>query len=398
MTVNYFKSVTIGILLASLLHMPQAGAQSLAEQTAVPDRSGGNPEQTRLAAISAMVHQTVAEQNVPGYAIAILKGGRVVYQETLGLADLESGRPVTGDTIFGLASVTKTFTGLALLHLVDQGKIKLDATLDQYLQRDRLPPAWRKLTIAQLAGMRAGLPESRADELPWPEEMPYLEGQPLAYEPGTQFVYSNPSFRVLGSVIEAVSGMPYLDYIGKVILQPLGMTSTGTVATMAGTGRVSTQYDDRQGRARLRVIAPKNPMTSYSAGMLASSLKDMCAYSQALLDHKILSPAAYQTYMMDRPPLANGQPATWAFGWGSTINKKVNQRVIGMNGGLPGVASTVLLLPDSNVAVVALSNLRKKPVYAIAKRAMAMFVGAQDGESNQGPDEAAGAEPAGPQD
>jgi CubicO group peptidase (beta-lactamase class C family) len=326
-------------------------------------------------AIHEMVYLTLAGLEVPGYAIAIVKDGSVVFRATYGQADIEHRRKVAKDTIFGLASLTKTFTGMALLHLVDEGKVKPSDTLDKYLKN--LPPSWQKLTIFQLASMRAGLPESRDDELPWPEEMAYLEKQPLANAPDTKSVYSNPSFRILGSVIEAVTGMPYLDYIDKVILTPLGMTSTGTTQTMEPTGRVSCQYVDSQG-GEVKMIKPKNPMTSFSAGMLASSLDDMCLYAQALLDKMILSKGAYQTYLIDRPPLSNGQAANWAYGWASTINKKLNQRVITMNGGLAGVASTVILVPDANMAVVALSNLRKKPVYAIPKRALNMYLTGED--------------------
>jgi CubicO group peptidase (beta-lactamase class C family) len=330
---------------------------------------------TRTQAIYKMVFQTLAAESVPGYAIAIVKDGSPVFRATLGMADLEAKKKVTKDTIFGLASLTKTFTGLALLHLVDEGKIKPSDTLGQYLKN--VPPTWQKLTIYQLASMQGGLPASRDDELPWPEEMLYLEKQPLAYQPGTTTKYSNPGFRVLGSLIEQVARMPYLDYISQVILSPLGMTSTGTTETMAPSGRVSCQYVPSQG-GPANLIKPKNPATSFSAGMLASSLDDMCRYAAALLDKKILSKAAYQTYFIDRPAQADGKAVNWAWGWGSNINKRLNQRVLSMNGGLPGVATTILLVPDAHMAVVALSNLRTKPVYTIARRAMIIYLTGDD--------------------
>jgi len=370
--------------MAIALALAMALAPSVQAVRAQGNAAGVQFDDPRLKAVDDMVHRTLSEQNVPGYAIAIIKGGHVVYKVAHGWADLQSRQGASADTIFGLASVTKTFTALAVLHLIDEGKLRPEGTLDQYLRPETIPPTWRKMTIDQLASMRAGLPESRPNEEPWPLEMTILERQPLAYEPDSQFVYSNPSYRVLGTVIEAVTGMPYLAYIHQLILAPLGMASTGTVVTLAGTNRVAIQYDDRQGQSPIHVVAPKNPMTSFSAGMLASSVDDMCIYAQALLDKKILSPAAYNKYLVERPPLSGGQPANWAYGWGSNTNKRLNQRVNSMNGGLPGVASTIILVPDSNMAVVALSNLRKKPVYAIAKRAMMIFLSGEDIEPGQG--------------
>lgn len=171
--------------------------------------------------------------------------------------------------------------------------------------------------------------------------------------------------------------MPYFDYISKEILAPLGMSSTGTTETLAPTGRVSCQYVPR-GNGEVKAIRPKDPMTSYSAGMLASSLEDLCTYAGALLGQKLLSPAAYKTYWLERPPLSDGSPDNWAWGWGSKINKRLGVRVIAMNGGLPGVASTLLLVPDQNMAVVALSNMRTKPVYAIARRALSIYLSGVD--------------------
>jgi CubicO group peptidase (beta-lactamase class C family) len=368
-----FKQLTISGFVALLVMFVAAPAPVFAQGSAGPSSVDGQSGSSRKQAIFDMAYTTLLQEGVPGYAIAIIKDGSVVFRSTFGMANIEQHRKVTKDTVFGLASLTKTFTGLALLHLVDEGKLKPGDTLDKFLKD--LPPSWQKLTIFQLASMRAGMPESRADELPWPEEMSYLEKQPLEYKPDTQCLYSNPGFRVLGSVIEAVTGMSYMDYITRTILEPLGMSSTGTTESMAA--KVSCQYLGGQG-PEAKLIHPIDPITAFSAGMLASSLDDMCTYAQALLDQKILSKAAYQTYLVDRPALASGKPARWAWGWGATVNTQLNQRVNSMNGGLPGVASTVILVPASNAAVVALSNMRKKPVYAIAKRALNIYLTGDD--------------------
>lgn len=319
-----------------------------------------------LKAIASRVESEAAACQVPGYGLAIIDNGRIVLTETRGYSNLASRTAVSVDTVFGLASLTKTFTALALLQLVDQGKINLDDPVGKYIN---VGPNWHNLKIRDLASMRAGLPASRADELPWPEESRYLQKQPLSYEPGSQFLYSNPSYRVLGDLIAAVSGRPYLQYIAENILQPLDMHHTGTVEL----ANVSSQYVDKRGG--LQQIAPKNPWTSYSAGMLAASLGDLCLYAQALLDHKLLSDSAYKTYFYERPPLSTGAAANWGFGWASSINAKAgNRRMLTMNGGLPGVASTIILFPEQRIAVVALANLRHADVYKVSKHAAFAYV------------------------
>lgn len=332
-------------------------------------------EAADVKAIASVVVEEAAQTQTPAYVIAILDNGKVVLKQTLGSADVASASAADENTVFGLASLTKTFTGMALLQLVDQGKINLQDPLGKYLD---VCPTWRNLRICDLAGMRAGLRKSRGDEAPWPEESRIIQQEPLDYETGTKFVYSNPSFRVLGDVIAKVSGMPYLEYVRKNIFEPLGMSHSGTVVTARGA--VATQYAAPGGQ--LRPIMPKNPMTSYSAGMLAASLDDLCLYAQAILDHKFLSEAAYRTYLIDRPPLTTGEAAPWAFGWSSTLSPKIgNKRMIAMNGGLPGVASTILLFPDQKIAVVALANLRNPAVYKVCRHAAFTYINGSDTQS-----------------
>jgi len=293
----------------------------------------------------------------------------VIHQGGYGYADIDGRKPVTPHTVFGLASLTKTFTALTLLWLVDRGMVRLDDTLDVYL--GHLPPQWQKLTIRQLASMQAGMRKGIPRERPWPEEMKALEKMPLLFPPGSASEYSNPSYRILGNVIEKVTGKPYLQVVREVILDPLGMSTTGTTSELQATGLVSTPYDNQQGKAPLRVIGYKDLALSFAAGMLASTSADLALYVRALMNRSILSPVGYETLWIRRPPLPNGNPCNWAFGWGSTHRPLYGgQLSIGMNGGDPAVASTIIILPESQLAVIALSNLQSKPLYRLPRRVL----------------------------
>ncbi len=372
--------LALAILLA-LLNTSVAQAQFMpgnaGEKTVdtVPGAMPGYDIKDRLARVDQMASERVAELGIPGYALVVIANGQVVFQKCYGFADLQSRRPVDGDTVFGLASMTKTFTAITLLSLVEKGLINLDDPLAKYLPD--LTPPYENLTIRQLASMTAGVPTVLSKEVRWKDQLPILVNTPLQSQPGAEFHYSNFSYRLLGSVIARVTGRDYLDVVRETILGPLNMSSTATTFLLRDTGRVAQGYGD--GSGELRAIEYKNPAVAYSAGMLASTQNDMIKYVLGMLNQAILPPNQYQTLWTIRPPLSTGQPSPWAFGWSSNTSQ-MNQLKLAMNGGTAGVASTVMLLPQSKSAVIALSNLRKPPVYQIAKKAFAIAFGHEDSE------------------
>jgi CubicO group peptidase (beta-lactamase class C family) len=316
--------------------------------------------------IDDLVLNKLTALKIPGYALAVIKNGNVVVNRGYGVTNLETQQPVTSQTVFGLASLTKTFTALCLLTLVDQNKLALEDTLDKFIPD--LPASYKKLTIRQLASMTAGVPKEVPQEVKWHNQLSILTRMPLAFEPGTDYVYSNFSYRLLGDVIEKVSGEKYFRYLTNQVLAPLGMNSTGTTDSLSYSGQVAQAYADNMGKGPVRKVQYKDPEVTYSAGMLASSLDDMLKYVNALMEHRILSKEAYQTYWWTRPNLPSGKPSRWAFGWASENDPEFGgARVISMNGGTPGVASTIILLPEQKSAVIALCNLRKPPSYSIAR-------------------------------
>lgn len=329
--------------------------------------------QDRLQKVDAMVVERMQALNMPAYCLAIIKDGKVVFQKPYGYSNMETKEPTTNDTIFGLASLTKTFTSLTLLSLVDKGLVGLDDPLSKYI--DGLTDDYKPLTIRQLASMTAGVPSKVSQEVDWRNQLDILDHTPLVSTPGSAYLYSNFSYRLLGSVIEKVTGQPYLQVVESTICAPLNMKSTGTVTLLRPTGRVAQAYGDNMGQGPLRPIEYKSPTIAFSAGMLATTSNDLIKYVTALMSHQIISPAGYKTMWDYRPPLTTGQPSKWAFGWAKAYNKNMNAMTLSMNGGTPGIASTIIILPESNSAVIALCNLRKPPVYQVARTAAAIAFG-----------------------
>lgn len=353
------------------------GAPNFAGTAAAEQGAGTAPADDfsqRLQRIDAMVKKRMAELNVPAYTLAVIRNGRTEFQKAYGLASIQNRQPCTNDTVFGLASLTKTFTALTLLSLVDQGLVGLDDPLAKYVSGLTRP--YQNLTIRQLASMSAGVPNKVSQEVAWVDQLEILDHTPLASQPGSQFLYSNFSYRLIGSVIENVTRRPFFEVVRETILAPMQMNSTATTVMMQGSGRVAQAYGDNMGNGPLRSIEYKNPAISFSAGMLASTSNDLCNYVYGLMSRKMISPQAYKTLWYDRPALSTGDPCPWAFGWHSGPNKSMgNQFVVAMNGGTPGVASSIIILPEANSAVIALCNLRKPPVYAISKAAAAIAFG-----------------------
>ena len=336
------------------------------------------PAASQSAALSAqideIVRQSMASGAIPGYSLVVIKDGKILHRAGYGFADQEKKIPVTAKTIFGLASITKTFTAMALLSLVENGKLCLDDTLDKHLSD--LPAAWRKITIRQLATMTAGIPTGIPVETAWPEEMSIIQRKPLMFAPGTRYCYSNPSYRTLGTVIEKITGTSYLSYVESVILKPLKMTATGEREKLLPTGLVSAPLALNKKTGELVTLRYKPTDISFSSGMLFSSTEDMAKYAQAILDRKLLSATSYNTLLLSRPALASGAAAPWAFGWGSTRKKAYDGKLAcGMNGGNPGVSSTIILLPEENLAIVGLSNSYAPRAYTIPRMVARLILG-----------------------
>jgi CubicO group peptidase (beta-lactamase class C family) len=328
------------------------------------------PQSTPAAQVSnridTIVRNAMTSSGIPGYSLVVVKDGKILHQAGYGFADQAKKTPVTPRTIFGLASVTKTFTALALLSLVDSGKLNLDDTLDKHI--GKLPNSWNRLTIRQLATMTAGIPTGISKERAWPEEMAIIQRQPLMFKPGSRYCYSNPCYRTLGTVIENVAGKPYLTCIEDIILKPLSMAHTGTREQFAGSGLVSQPLGVNRRTGQMVLLRYKPTDISFASGLLFSNSEDMAKYAQALLERKLLSPSSYKTMLLSRPKLASGAASQWAFGWGSSRKKAYGGKLAcGAIGGNPGVSSSILLLPEDKMAIVGLSNAYSPAAYNIPR-------------------------------
>jgi CubicO group peptidase (beta-lactamase class C family) len=290
----------------------------------------------------------------------VAEDGKVIYKKGFGLANMEWNIPNEPDTKFRLGSITKQFTAALVLQLVQQGKIKLDGKVSDYLADYRKDTGGR-MTIHHLLSHTSGVPNYTAQpgffanvsRNPFKVDdfvKQYASGD-LEFEPGSKFNYSNSGYFLLGDIIEKVTGKTYEQVLKENILDPLGMKNTGydhygTVLSKRAAGYIRTQ-NRYENAAYLDMTVP------YAAGSLYSTVEDLFLWDQALYGEKILSAASKE--LMFKPNLEN-------YGYGFGIRKaslgpnKIAVPVIEHNGGINGFSTTILRLVGDKRLIVLLDN------------------------------------------
>lgn len=309
-----------------------------------------------------------------GLAVGVVRSGHLEFFHGHGVADIASNTPITEDTIFRIASITKTFTAISVMQLWEQGLVDLDAPANDYLRAYKLVPAaadWRPATVRHLLTHTAGLPETVH---PWDALLPdwgesVKEGRPrpslaqfyggrlrVGAQPGTRFVYGNHGPATLGQLVEDVSGKPLDRYFREHIFEPLGMTDTDLLRSEHVTARLATGYEFRSGGPK---AVARREMITAGAASIYSSPRDMARYMAALLggganEHgSVLKPATLATMY---EPHYQPDPRIPGLGLAFFRADLGGHRAIEHQGTLPGHHSQVFLAPDDGVGVMAFTN------------------------------------------
>jgi CubicO group peptidase (beta-lactamase class C family) len=293
-------------------------------------------------------------------AALVAENGKIVYKGAFGPANMEWNIPNTPDTKFRLGSITKQFTATVVMQLVEQGKIKLDARLSDYLP-DYRKDTGSKVTIHHLLTHTSGIPSytsqpgffENVSRNPYKVDefvKKYASGD-LEFEPGSKYTYNNSGYFLLGAIIEHVTGKPYEQVLKENIFDALGMKNTGydhhgTILPKRATGYSKTP----DGYANAGYLDMSIP---YAAGSLYSTVEDLYLWDQALYTDKLLS--AQSKALMYKPFLDN-----YAYGWVVTnASFKQNDQpvqVISHNGGINGFTTTIVRFPKEKNLIVMLDN------------------------------------------
>ncbi len=314
----------------------------------------------------------IAKYKIPGVALMVRRQGRVVRSEGYGVANLEHRVPVKPETVFQSGSMGKQFTAMAVMTLVEEGKLALDDPVSKYLDA---PADWKGMTVRHLLTHTSGLGDYPADfplqkDATEDEELKMAMAQKLSFAPGEKWAYSNLGYLTLGGLIHKVSGQFYGDLLAQRVFGPLGMTRT----------RIISEADivpDRAAGYRLVDGVIKNqewvaPSVNTTAdGSLYFSVLDLAKWDEALEAGKIVSKASYDA-MWSPVRLNDGSTAPYGFGWG--IHQAANgHRLIEHTGSWQGFTTYIGRYPDNRLTVAVLCNLAGATPSYIARRVAGMY-------------------------
>jgi CubicO group peptidase (beta-lactamase class C family) len=333
-------------------------------------------------AVGDYVRAEMERQHIPGVALLVARGGKIVRAEGFGLSNVELQVPVKPETVFQSGSMGKQFTATAVMMLVEEGKVGLDDPLTKYFPD--APPTWKEVTVRELLSHTAGFtdyPKKFNFRKDWTEAelLKVVEGIPLAYPPGTKWDYSNLGYLTLGLLIHHVTGEFYGDFLQQRIFQPLGMTTT----------RIISEADivpDRAAGYRLVKGELKNqewvaPMVNTTAdGSLYFSILDLAKWDAALYTEKLLKRSSLDL-MWTPVKFKNGQPNKDGYGFGWFISEKKGHRIIGHDGAWQGFKSAIARYVNDQLTVVALANLEQAKPEDIATHVAEMYLSGQASES-----------------
>jgi len=320
---------------------------------------GAAPAQDHAAKIQEVLTLAHKYKQFNGSAL-VAENGKVVYKGAFGLANMEWNIPNTPDTKFRLGSITKQFTATLTMQLVEQGKIKLDAKISDYLP-DYRKDIGQKVTIHHLLTHTSGIPSytgqpgflENVSRNPYKVDdfvKKYASGN-LEFEPGSKYAYNNSGYFLLGAIIEHVTGKPYEQVLKENIFDPLGMNNTGydhhdTIIPKRATGYSKTP-DGYTNAAYLDMSIP------YAAGSIYSTVEDLYLWDQALYTDKLLS--AQSKASMYKPFLGD-----YAYGWvvqnASFKQNGKDIQVIRHGGGINGFTTTIVRFPQEKNLIVMLDN------------------------------------------
>lgn len=360
-----------------------------------------------LPPLERFIQEKMAETGLPGLSVALVRDGEVAWNRGFGFRDLERGLPTTPQTLFGVGSITKSFTCLALLQLQERGLLDVEDPVQRYLSLPLQPPGDEPIRLRHLMTHTSGLPAlGYAEALirhhvgtsaRWfpisgiDDMLAFLgEAQPwIVAPPGERWFYLNEGYVLLGAVIEQVSGQPYPDYIREHLLQPLGMTRSGfRPADVQGDPDAATPYVIDREKRRTRSAYLFGPIQA--DGGLISCAADLARYVAMFLaggrspaGGTLLRPDLLRAMWQPRAPIPflqrgpSGPEPAGFYGYGLQVTPDFfGETLVGHGGSVLVFTAYIGFVPRHGVGVALLANGSGYPLNQMGAFALALLLGA----------------------
>jgi len=321
--------------------------------------AGSGSSSALIATVDSIVQKPISEGKLIGGSVAVVRGDDTLALRRFGYADAELATPTPPHAVYEIGSVTKQFTGVAIMQLVERGKVDLDADVTTYLPN--LPMKGRKVSVRHLLDHTSGIkgytemPSARPlfhRAVPKDSIVQMFMAEKWDFEPGEEEIYNNSAFFLAGMVIEKASGMSYEDYLEENLFKPAGMHDSHYCSeTKIMKGKVKG-YDSDSAGPILR--APISHAWPYAAGSICSSTTDLVAWNNALhRDGKILGPEAYAEFIKPST-LADGTKL--GYSKGIAVYDRLGHKALHHGGGINGFLSENIYFPEESLSVVVLFN------------------------------------------
>jgi CubicO group peptidase (beta-lactamase class C family) len=404
--IRSIRPILIAVCAAAFCTASPFGQQPSAPTFKAPAPQFADPQRREKLArgyeqVDRIIREFVERNHVPGAAWGIVVDGELAHGGTAGYRDIEAKAPVELDTAFRIASMTKSFTAMAILKLRDEGRLSLDDPAEKYVpEMKNLVYATTdapRITVRHLLSHAEGFPEDN----PWGDrqladtdaqlsEM-VRRGIPFSHAPGTAYEYSNYGFAILGRIVSNVSRMPYKDYVEANILKPLKMTGTRLEPSEVPASKLAHGYRWEDERWKDEPILAHGAFGSM--GGMITTVPDLARYISVYMDAwpphdgpekaPITRASLREMQQVWRPaPAAVGRAADGSIQFtagGYAYGLRVSQtctfdHVVAHSGGLPGFGSQMRWLPDYGVGLIAFGNLRYTPWQAPLDAAMSALL------------------------
>ena len=299
-------------------------------------------------------------------ALLVSKDNHIILAKGYGPANREKKIPVTKDTVFTIGSITKQFTGAAILKLQMQGKLDVNDPIVKYFKN--VPEDKKAITLHHMLTHTAGFPGAIGDDYDPIESDEFITlamKTKLVHKPGQKYRYSNVGYSLLGIIVESVSGQSYEKYLHDNLFEPAGMMDTGYLLPQWEKDRLAHGYRGGKDWGTL----PDHPWAKDGPGRhlranggILSTLGDMLKWHQALLGNKILDEKARALYYKPHVPEDEAGSSHYGYGW-AIFKTRRNTRLIAHNGGNMIFAADFLRYLDEGVVIIAFSNTAGHPAF-----------------------------------
>ncbi|MGE0773244.1 MAG: serine hydrolase [Cyclobacteriaceae bacterium] len=312
----------------------------------------------------------------PGAAAIVAKAGKPIFRKAYGMADLERNVSMTPDHVFEIGSITKQFSVVAILMLMEQGKLSLEDPITKFVKD--YPTHGHNITVHHLLTHTSGIKSYTGMEKwtkLWRQDMTTEEmvnlfkNEPMDFAPGEQWSYNNSAYFLAGVVIEKASGMSYADFIRKHIFEPLKMNNSyyGSRSQIIKNRAMGYQRGEEYENAEY--LSHTQP---YSAGSLMSTVDDLLTWNNAVQSYKLVRKEsldkAYTNYRLN-----NGKETNYGYGWGlNDINGSPTRE---HSGGIFGYTTNGIYLPNEDVYVAVLTNCDCNPPGEVSTKVAALAIG-----------------------